>query len=101
VRIRFPQSQLDNAIRVPQRAVQGSALGQTVLTVDAESKVTPSQIKTSTMSGADFIVLEGLKAGDQVIVNGLQKAKPGSVVKPIPWTAGKPLLAPSPAAPKP
>jgi membrane fusion protein (multidrug efflux system) len=101
VRIRFPQSQLDNAIRVPQRAVQGSALGQTVLTVDAESKVTPRQIKTSTMSGADFIVLEGLKAGDQVIVNGLQKAKPGSVVKPIPWTAGKPLLAPSPAAPKP
>jgi membrane fusion protein (multidrug efflux system) len=101
VRIRFPQSQLDNAIRVPQRAVQGSALGQTVLTVDAESKVTPRQIKTSAMSGTDFIVLEGLKAGDQVIVNGLQKAKPGSVVKPIPWTAGKPLLAPSPATPKP
>jgi membrane fusion protein (multidrug efflux system) len=101
VRIRFPQSQLDNAIRIPQRAVQGSALGQTVLTVDAEGKVTPRQIKTSAMSGTDFIVLEGLKAGDQVIVNGLQKAKPGSVVKPIPWTAGKPLLAPSPATPKP
>jgi membrane fusion protein (multidrug efflux system) len=101
VRIRFPQSQLDNAIRVPQRAVQGSALGQLVMTVDADGKVTPRPIKTSAMSGADFIVTDGLKAGDQVIVNGLQKAKPGSVVKPIPWTAGKPILAPSPAAPKP
>jgi membrane fusion protein (multidrug efflux system) len=101
VRIRFPQSQLDNAIRVPQRAVQGSALGQLVMTVNPEGKVTPRPIKTSAMSGADFIVIDGLKAGDQVIVNGLQKAKPGSVVKPIPWTAGQPQIATSPAASKP
>ncbi len=98
MRIRFPQAQLDNAIRVPQRAVQGSPQGQSVLTVDAEGKVAPRPIKTGAMSGADFIVTDGLKGGEQVIVNGLQKAKPGAVVKPVPWTPGAPLLAAPPAA---
>jgi membrane fusion protein (multidrug efflux system) len=93
VRIRFPQAQLDNAIRVPQRAVQGGAQGQFVMTVDAEGKVAPRPIKTSTMSGGDFIVDSGLAGGEKVIVNGLQKARPGAVVKPVAWTPGAPLLA--------
>ncbi len=97
VRIRFPQAQLDNAIRVPQRAVQGGAQSQFVMTVDAEGKVTQRPIITGAMSGPDFIVTEGLKGGEQVIVNGLQKARPGAVVKPLQWTPGAPLLA-APAA---
>ncbi len=100
-RVRFPQAQLDNAIRVPQRAVQGTPQGQMVMTVDAENKVAPRPIKTGGMAGTDFIVSEGLKPDDVVIVNGLQKAKPGSVVKPVPWTPGAPLMAaPPPAAAK-
>ena len=103
VRVRFPQAQLDHAIRVPQRAVQGGAQGQFVMLVDATGKVTPRPIKTSTMSGGDFIVDDGLKGGEQVIVNGLQKARPGAVVKPVPWTPGAPLMATptvaNPAAP--
>jgi membrane fusion protein (multidrug efflux system) len=99
VRIRFPQIQLDNAIRVPQRAVLGSGQGQLVMIVDAEGKVVPRPIKTSTMSGGDFIVDEGLKGGELVIVNGLQKARPGAVVKPLPWSPGAPILgAPATAA---
>jgi len=99
VRVRFPQAQLDNAIRVPQRAVQGTPQGQVVMTVDAENKVVPRPIRTGGMAGTDFIVSEGLKPDDVVIVNGLQKAKPGSVVKPVPWTPGAPLMAaPPPAA---
>lgn len=98
-RVRFPQAQLDNAIRVPQRAVQGTPQGQMVMTVDAENKVVPRPIKTSGMAGTDFIVSDGLKPDDVVIVNGLQKAKPGSEVKPVPWTPGAPLMAAPPAAP--
>ncbi len=98
-RVRFPQAQLDNAIRVPQRAVQGTPQGQMVMTVDAENKVVPRPIKTGGMAGTDFIVSEGLKPDDVVIVNGLQKAKPGSVVKPVPWTPGAPLMAAPPAVP--
>jgi membrane fusion protein (multidrug efflux system) len=101
VRIRFPQAQLDEAIRVPQRAVQGGPQSQTVMVVDAEGKVVPRPIKTSAMSGGDFIVTDGLKVGEQVIVNGLQKARPGAVVKPLPWTPGAPLMAGPPAAGKP
>lgn len=97
VRVRFPEAQMDNAIRVPQRAVQGSPQGQSVLLVDAENKVVPRPVKTGAMAGADFIVTDGLKGGEQVIVNGLQKARPGAVVKPVPWTPGAPLI-PAPAA---
>jgi membrane fusion protein (multidrug efflux system) len=100
VRVRFPQAQVDNAIRVPQRAVQGGAQGQFVMTVDADGKVAPRPIKTSAMAGQDFIVDSGLKGGEKIIVNGLQKARPGAVVKPVPWTPGAPLLA-QPGAPKP
>jgi membrane fusion protein (multidrug efflux system) len=99
VRIRFPQAQLDDAIRVPQRAVLGSAVGQSVMTVDAEGKVVPRPIKTGAMSGADFIVTDGLKGGEQVIVNGLQKVKPGATVKPVLWQPGTSLMAPPPVAP--
>lgn len=99
VRIRFPQAKLDEAIRVPQRAVQGSATGQMVMTVDGEGKVAPRPIKTSDMSGSDFIVSEGLKPGDVVVVNGLQKARPGAVVKPVPWKPGAPVLGQPAAAP--
>ena len=84
VRIRFPQAQLDNAIRVPQRAVQASPQGQSVLMVDAEGKVVPRPITTGAMAGTDFIVTDGLKGGEQVIVKGLQKVRPGAVVKPVP-----------------
>ena len=97
VRVRFPQAELDNAIRVPQRAVQGGPTGQLVMTVDAEGKVVPRPITTSAMTGSDFIVTDGLKAGDQVIVNGLQKARPGTPVKAVPWNP-QPAPAPAPAA---
>lgn len=96
VRIRFPQAEVEHAIRVPQRAVQGSATGQLVMVVDAENKVVPRPIRTNGMAGSDFLVADGLKEGDVVIVNGLQKARPGSVVKPVPWTPGAPLMAPPP-----
>ena len=97
-RVRFPQALLDNVIRVPQRAVMGSAQGHSVMIVDAEGKVAPRPIKTVGMAGPDFVVAEGLKGGEQVIVNGLQKARPGSVVKPVPWNPAAPLLAPPPGA---
>lgn len=99
VRVRFPQAELDQAIRVPQRAVQGETGGQSVMTVDAEGKVVPQPITTGSMIDGDFIVTGGLKGGERVIVNGLQKARPGSIVKPVPWQANAPILAAPPAEP--
>jgi len=98
VRVRFAEAQLDGAIRIPQRAVQVAPGGQLVMIVDAEGKVVAQPVKSGAMSGSDFIIESGLKGGEQVIVEGLQKARPGTVVKPVPWRPGAPLMAP-PAAP--
>lgn len=87
VRIRFPQALAENALRVPQRAVQAGATGQYVMLVGPENKVVPLPVKTGGMSGSDWIIAEGLKGGEQIIVNGLQKARPGSPVTPVPWNA--------------
>lgn len=85
VTVRFPQALLDNAISIPQRALQANPQGQFVMVVDAESKANPRPVKVGRMTGGDFVIESGLKDGDQVIVNGLQKARPGTVVKPVPW----------------
>lgn len=92
VRIRFPESVAENAIRVPQRAVQATPQGQFVMVVGADGKVMPLPVKTGGMAGTDFLIAEGLKGGEQVIVNGLQKARPGTVVKPV-ALEGKPAPA--------
>ncbi|CAG0991535.1 putative efflux pump periplasmic linker TtgA [Rhodocyclaceae bacterium] len=97
VRIRFPQALAENALRVPQRAVQAGATGQYVMMVGPENKVVPLPVKTGGMSGSDWIIAEGLKGGEQVIVNGLQKARPGSPVTPVPWNA-TPAAAAQPMA---
>ena len=84
VRVRFPESMAENVIRVPQRAVQAGTQGQFVMVVGAEDKVMPMPVKTGGMAGTDFVIAEGLNGGERVIVNGLQKARPGSVVKAMP-----------------
>lgn len=89
VRIRFPEAEIDSAIKVPQRAIVMSPQGQSVMTIDAESKVALRPVKLGGMAGTDWIVNEGLKPGDKVIVNGLQKARPGSPVKAVELGAGK------------
>jgi membrane fusion protein (multidrug efflux system) len=101
VRVRFPEAVAIDSIRVPQRVVQTGPQGQYVLVIGPESKVTIRPVKTGGMAGTDFIVTEGLKGGEQVIVNGLQKAPPGTPVKPVPWAApaATPAAPAAPAAP--
>ncbi|MBI3902716.1 MAG: efflux RND transporter periplasmic adaptor subunit [Nitrosomonadales bacterium] len=94
VTIRFPQGSADDSIKVPQRAVQIGQQGQFVMTIDAESKAAPRPVKTAGMAGSDFVIADGLKVGDQVVVNGLQKARPGTAVKPVPL-GGAPVSAPA------
>lgn len=83
VTVRLPVAQAENVIVVPQRAVQSSAQGQAVLVVAPDGKVMPQPVKTGGLSGGNWIIAEGLKGGEQVIVNGVQKARPGAPVKPV------------------
>jgi membrane fusion protein, multidrug efflux system len=99
VRVRLSQALLENAIKLPQRAVQSSSLGQFVMVVDKDGKVAPQPVKADGMSGDEWVIAEGLKGGEQVIVNGLQKAPPGSTVKPVLWNRNA-AAAPAAAAEK-
>jgi membrane fusion protein (multidrug efflux system) len=105
VRARLEQAVNESAITVPQQAVQRDNNGASVMTVGADGKVAPRPIKTGSVQGDKWIVTDGLKQGDVVIVEGLQKVQPGAPVKPVPWkpaTAGNaaaPVAAAAPAAP--
>jgi membrane fusion protein (multidrug efflux system) len=75
-----------NAITVPQRTVTRSAAGSaTVLVVGQDDKVQPRQVQLGTIVGQNIVVTDGLQVGERIIVEGLQKARPGSVVKPVPF----------------
>ena len=102
VRVRFPQAEAGDVIRVPQRAVQSNADGQYVLTVTAEGKVVPQTVRTAGMSGPDWIIADGLKGGERIVLNGIQKARPGSTVTAKPWSppAAEPAPATAPAPDK-
>lgn len=76
-----------NAIVVPQRAVQQLQNMQTVYTVGPDSKVEMRAIATSERVGEHWIVEQGLKPGDRVIVEGQLKVRPGMVVSAVPYRA--------------
>lgn len=89
VTVRLPVAVAENVITVPQRAVQVSPQGQAVLVVGADGKVTAQPVKTGGLSGADWIIAEGLQGGERVIVNGVQKARPGMPVTAVTAAAAK------------
>jgi membrane fusion protein (multidrug efflux system) len=88
-RVRFVSQQRANAILVPQRAVQQNQSIQTVYVVGDGNKVQARPIKTGPRVGDDWIVEQGLKPGEKVIVEGLLSVRPGAVVNPVPYTAQK------------
>ena len=56
-----------------------------VMVVGAEEKVEPRTIKVARTVGDNWLVSEGLKSGDRVILEGIQKARPGTPVKAVPF----------------
>jgi len=101
VRVRLEQAKVGNAVLLPQQAVTRSAQGDTVMVVDKEGKVSPRTIKVGNQQNGDWVVLGGLQAGEQVIVDGFQKLRPDAPVKPVPWTrpGSAPAARPTASAP--
>ncbi len=85
VRVRLEQAQAANAITLPQQAVTRTAQGDTVMVVGADGKVASRPVKIGSSKGSQWVVLDGLKTGEQVMVDGFQKLQPGASVKPVPW----------------
>lgn len=69
-----------DSLVVPQRAVGQSPQGAYVYVVDGENKVESRPVTTGAWSGSDWVILDGLKEGEQVIVEGLTKVRPGAEV---------------------
>lgn len=78
----------ENAILVPQQGVTRNAKGTAIaMVVNSEGKVEVRELKIDSAIGSKWLVSDGLKAGEKVIVEGLQKAHPGDLVKTIPFDA--------------
>ncbi|MEA5113623.1 MAG: efflux RND transporter periplasmic adaptor subunit [Geobacteraceae bacterium] len=87
----------EKAILVPQRGVTRNPAGNaTVMVVGAGNKVEERSIKVARTVGDSWLVREGLVSGDRVILEGTQKAKPGTPVKVVPF-GSKPVPAPGAA----
>ena len=103
VRVRLEQAQAGGAVLLPQQAVTRSGQGDTVMVVGPDNHVAPRPVKLGPAQGSNWVVLEGLKADEKVMVDGFQKlprGKPGDpvVVKPVPWQANGAAKAPAPPA---
>jgi RND family efflux transporter MFP subunit len=74
-----------DALLVPQRAVSELQGGYQVAIVDGENKVSLRTVKVGDPLGKDWIVLEGVKPGERVVAEGVQKVRPGMRVNPKPF----------------
>ena len=73
------------ALLLPQSALQIDQTGVFVLVLDDEERVQVRRIETGPMVGARIVVKSGLAPGDRVVVEGVQKVRPGQTVTAAPW----------------
>ncbi len=82
VRVRVTTGEREGVFLVPQTAVQTSDLGRSVYVVNEKSEAVMRPVVTGRWIGKDWVILEGLKAGDKVIVDNLIKLRSGTPVSP-------------------
>jgi membrane fusion protein (multidrug efflux system) len=85
VRVRIEQAETPSGIVVPQQAVQRGSTGDAVMVVGADGKVAPRPVRVGAAQGGNWLILEGLKPGEMVMVDGFQKLRGTAPVKPVPW----------------
>jgi membrane fusion protein (multidrug efflux system) len=89
----------EQAILVPQQAVSRDLKGNPLtLVVDAEQKVQQRKLALDRAIGDKWLVSSGLAAGDRVLVEGMQRVRPGAAVKAVAFKAARPDGAPAGAA---
>jgi len=99
VRVRIEQAETPSGIVVPQQAVQRGSTGDSVMVVGADGTVATRPVKVGAAQGGDWVILDGLKTGEAVMVDGFQKLRGTAPVKPVPWQRpGAASAASAPAA---
>ncbi|WP_051360259.1 efflux RND transporter periplasmic adaptor subunit [Candidatus Symbiobacter mobilis] len=103
VRVQREREMLRGVFLLPQQAVTRSPQGDTVMVVAQDGKVSQRTVRIDRTDGqhaGQWIVREGVRAGEQVVVDGFQKLRGATVVQPVPWkaaSASAPSSAPSSA----
>ncbi|MFK5878625.1 MAG: efflux RND transporter periplasmic adaptor subunit [Flavobacteriaceae bacterium] len=82
-RVKIKVLEVENALIVPQKCMSELQGQYSVLVVNAENKVETVQVKTGENIPGYTIIKEGIKSGDKIILEGLQKARPGMEVIPV------------------
>ena len=90
-RVRAVTATKDEALLVPQRAVSELQGSYQVAVVGGDNKIEMRTVKVGERSGSLWVIEDGLKAGETVVVEGTQKIKPGAVVQPKPYTGSDKL----------
>lgn len=90
VRVRIEQARYESVALLPQQAVTRGAQGDLVNVVDDKGVVSSRSVKLGGAQGNRWIITEGLKPDEQVMVDGFQKLRPGISVKAVPWQANMP-----------
>jgi membrane fusion protein (multidrug efflux system) len=91
----------EDAIVVPQQAVARDNKGDpTALVVGADGKVELRKLQTARTLGNEWLIDSGLRAGDRVIIEGVQRARPGAQVQAVEAPPATAAPAPAPPAPK-
>lgn len=83
VRVRIEAGANPNGIAVPQRAVQLTPGGGSVIVLGPGNIAAPRPVKLGRLASGSWVVTEGLRPGERVVVDGLQKVQPGAAVKPV------------------
>ena len=81
-RVRLPITTRKNAIVIPQRAVQELQGTFNVYVVGPDSVVQVRAVKPANRIGSDWVIAEGLEPADRIVVEGIQKVRPGAKVRP-------------------
>ncbi len=82
VRVRMGQPKAENKILVSERAIGTDQDKKFVFVVDGENKVSYRPVQLGTVSEGLRVVESGLNPGEKIVVNGLQRIRPGAVVEP-------------------
>lgn len=98
VRVRIEQAQAPGAMLLPQQAVSRGPQGDTVRVVGDDGMVDMRPVKVGPARDGQWVVLDGLKAGEQVMVDGFQKLRGKGPVKPVPWAPPGSAAPAKPAA---
>jgi len=86
VTVRFKGTVKTDAILVPQRAVQQGPKGPVIYVVGQGDKIEIRDVQATNWQGNQWLIDEGLHAGEHLVVDGFQRIMPGNPVKPVPYT---------------